>query len=103
MEVSFFLRKKKNNHIYTFQECLDILAQDAVNSNSAVATTHHQEQTITQSTIATPVATSNVSMNQTSGGIQATGSFHSVSSVGSAAEMSKYFPDAQTPSSSPYR
>jgi len=37
------------------------------------------------------------------GGIQATSSFHSVSSMDSSAEMAKYFPGAQTPSSSPFR
>ncbi|CAF0804181.1 unnamed protein product [Didymodactylos carnosus] len=36
-------------------------------------------------------------------GVQPTSSFHSVSSIDSSAEMSKYFPDAQTPSLSPFR
>ncbi|CAF1681704.1 unnamed protein product, partial [Adineta ricciae] len=36
-------------------------------------------------------------------GVQSTGSFHSISSLDSAAEMSKYFPDAQTPTLSPFR
>ncbi len=40
---------------------------------------------------------------QTSDGVQAASSFHSVSSIGSSAEMAKYFPDAQTPSLSPFR
>ncbi len=40
---------------------------------------------------------------QTTNGVQATSSFHSVSSIDSSAEMSKYFPDAQTPSLSPFR
>jgi len=39
---------------------------------------------------------------QTSGGVQAASSFHSVSSMDSSAEMAKYFPDAQTPSLSPF-
>jgi hypothetical protein len=42
-------------------------------------------------------------VNQTVGGVQTTGSFHSVSSVDSSAEMAKYFPDAQTPILSAYR
>lgn len=33
----------------------------------------------------------------TEGGVQATSSFHSVSSIDSSAEMAKYFPDARTP------
>ena len=37
------------------------------------------------------------------GGVQPTSSFHSVSSIDSSAEMAKYFPDAQTPSLSPFR
>jgi hypothetical protein len=37
------------------------------------------------------------------GGVQAARSFHSVSSLDSSAEMAKYFPNAQTPSLSPFR
>lgn len=51
----------------------------------------------------TPSVPKGTSMNQSSGGIQTTHSFHSVSSIDSSTEMSKYFPDAQTPSLSPYR
>ena len=38
-----------------------------------------------------------------SGGVQATSSFHSVSSVDSSAEMARYFPDAHTPEFPPHR
>jgi hypothetical protein len=40
---------------------------------------------------------------KTIGGVQATSSFHSVSSIDSSAEMAKYFPDAPTPTLATYR
>jgi len=60
-----------------------------------------QQQIVTQSTNA-PVLVPRPNQ-QTSDGVQAASSFHSVSSIGSSAEMAKYFPDAQTPSLSPFR
>jgi hypothetical protein len=52
----------------------------------------------TQSTKSVPKGASNLLTNQAADGIQTNESFHSVSSINSSAEMSKYFPDAQTPS-----
>ncbi|CAF0803437.1 unnamed protein product [Adineta steineri] len=63
-----------------------------------------QQQNITQPSLSVPKAVYNVPANQTSGGgVQSTGSFHSVASLDAAAEMAKYFPDARTPSLSPSR
>ncbi len=61
-----------------------------------------QQQIVTQSATA-PVPIPRPNEQQTSGGVQATSSFHSVSSIDSSTEMAKYFPDAQTPSLSPFR
>lgn len=41
--------------------------------------------------------------NTGASGVQATSSFHSVSSIDSSAEMARYFPEAQTPNSSSQR
>jgi len=47
--------------------------------------------------------TINTETNQTLGGVQTNGSFHSASSGDSAAEMSTYFPDAQTSNVTSFR
>jgi uncharacterized protein YhbP (UPF0306 family) len=67
-----------------------------------VVTGHHKQQQ-KQQKLSVPIQTTSTQTNQSLSGVQATGSFHSVSSGGSSAEMSKYFPDAQTPTSTPSR
>jgi hypothetical protein len=56
-----------------------------------------------QENLSVPIEVLNASTNQTFEGVKTTNSFHSVSSADSTAEMSKYFPDAQTPQLSPFR
>ena len=60
-----------------------------------------EQQRNTQQTLSVPVRAPNTQTNLTVGGIQTAGSFHSVSSLDSSAEMAKYFPDAHTPGVSP--
>jgi hypothetical protein len=85
---------------------VSILAQDESNSNNQqaenVVTTSKQQQVAVQSATA-PILVPRPN-EQTSGGVQATSSFHSVSSMDSSAEMAKYFPEAETStlSSFPY-
>ncbi len=92
----FFKTKKIIKYIYT-RTYIHILAEGAV---SSVVTEHYQQP---QQNLSGPIGIVNTQTNQTFGGIQTTGSFHSVSSADSSAEMAKYFPDAQTPNLSPYR
>ncbi len=93
----FSLKQKKQLYIY-IRTFLCILAQGGVNS---VITEDQQQQQ--QENLSVPIEVLNTSANQTFGGVQTTTSFHSVSSADSTAEMSKYFPDAQTPELSPFR
>jgi hypothetical protein len=95
--------------------CLHFIAQGALNLNSGALIDHYQQEEATSSTnvqqqigvpqpnISVPIGALNLSTNQPLGGVQPTNSFHSVSSIDSSAEMSKYFPDAQTPGLSPFR
>jgi len=76
-----------------------ILAEGA--GNSVVTEHHHQPQQ--QQNLYVPIGTLNTLTNQPLSGVQATTSLHSVSSGDSSAEMSKYFPDAQTPTQIPFR
>ncbi len=84
-----------------------ILARGEVNTNSNIVTQHQQQQQYRQVVIeparSIPIQTLNVPTHQTLGGIQTTGSSHSVSSADSSAEMAKYFPNAQTPNLPPSR
>ncbi len=75
---------------------LYILAEGAVNS----VVVEHQQQ---QQNLSVSTGIINTQTNQPLNGVQATRSFHSISSGDSSAEMSKYFPDAQTPTSTPFR
>jgi len=76
-------------------------AQDGTNSNVNVSA---QQQNVTQSAgVPVLVPRPNEQASSGGGGVQATSSFHSVSSLDSSAEMAKYFPDAQTPNLSPFR
>ncbi|CAF2267081.1 unnamed protein product [Rotaria magnacalcarata] len=78
--------------------------QGGVGATSTHLTNNQQQQWIaSQSASSNSMATSSAPKNQALGGVQTTDSFHSVSSIDSSAEMSKYFPDARTPSLSPFR
>ncbi|CAF1187233.1 unnamed protein product [Adineta steineri] len=50
-----------------------------------------------------PIIVPRLNEQPNSSGVQATGSFHSVSSIDSSAEMARYFPDPQTPTLAPLR
>ncbi|CAF1236888.1 unnamed protein product [Rotaria magnacalcarata] len=78
--------------------------QGGVGATSTHLTNNQQQQWIaSQSASSNSMTTSSAPKNQALGGVQTTDSFHSVSSIDSSAEMSKYFPDARTPSLSPFR
>ncbi|CAF1676453.1 unnamed protein product, partial [Adineta ricciae] len=62
----------------------------------------NEQQRYASQSVAQPVNVHRAS-EQAVSGIQATGSFHSVSSIDSSAEMARYFPDPQTPTLSPFR
>ncbi|CAF2330346.1 unnamed protein product [Rotaria sp. Silwood2] len=64
---------------------------------------HQQNLTPSQSTASIPKVAFNAPITQSLGGVQATSSFHSISSLDSSAEMSKYFPEATTPNLVPLR
>ncbi|CAF4483085.1 unnamed protein product, partial [Rotaria socialis] len=80
-------------------------SQGGVDGTSTRLTDNQQQQQwiASQSASSNSMATSSAPKNRALGGVQTTDSFHSVSSIDSSAEMSKYFPDAQTPSLSPFR
>ncbi len=67
-----------------------------------VSQTSGQNQQSVKQTLTAPVQVPKPNV-KASGGVQATSSFHSVSSIDSSAEMAKYFPDDETPTVSPYK
>ena len=71
-------------------KCISIRNYFSILVNAAATSVVVEQQN--QQTLSVPV-----------GGIQTAGSFHSVSSLDSSAEMAKYFPDAQTPGLSSMR
>ncbi|CAF3348361.1 unnamed protein product [Rotaria sp. Silwood1] len=74
-----------------------------INSNSTYFTEHQQDLSTTQSSASISKAAFNTPATETLGGVQTTNSFHSISSMDSAVEMSKYFPEPPTPSLLPIR
>ncbi|CAF4786898.1 unnamed protein product, partial [Rotaria sp. Silwood1] len=80
-----------------------ILAEGPINSNSTYFTEHQQDLSTTQSSASISKAAFNTPATETLGGVQTTNSFHSISSMDSAVEMSKYFPEPPTPSLLPIR
>lgn len=100
----FQFSKQKKRDVRRILKSFYILAQDVAGASGAHSTDNQRQQLFaTQPTSSTSKAASVASGSQILGGVQTTNSFHSVSSMDSSAEMSKYFPDAQTPSLSPFR
>ncbi|CAF1132685.1 unnamed protein product [Rotaria sp. Silwood1] len=103
LDISIIIKKKKkyrNFSIIAYAE-LDSIDRFSIQHYPQDETNSRTSQTITQST-AIPILVPKQNSN-TFGGVQTTASLHSFSSIDSSAEMAKYFPDAQTPSLSPFR
>ncbi|CAF0857916.1 unnamed protein product [Rotaria sordida] len=97
---------KNRNEGHEKHETYSYIESDSIDHFSIER--HPQEETLSRTSqsfiqsVGIPIIIPKPNLNK-SAPIQTTVSLHSFSSIDSSAEMAKYFPDAQTPSLSPFR